>query len=132
MGLFGGLIKNTVGRIFPKNTVVGKILGSDRKAGTGLIGNVFEKKAKAKNEAPKTQTSGLLMPNIIGHQGSLLGSGSNIKSAILGQSGIFSGSSGSAQVSTGKDQTKALVPIVIAIAVAFGLLLFGGKIKIGK
>lgn len=44
MGLLDGLVKN----VFPKNTKLGKLLGSTRKSGTGIIGGIFEKKEKAR------------------------------------------------------------------------------------
>tara|TARA_Y100001972_G_C7472276_1_gene240422 strand:- start:155 stop:484 length:330 start_codon:yes stop_codon:yes gene_type:complete len=45
---------------------------------------------------------------------------------------LFGGVSGSGGISFGKDQTKALIPIVLAVAGAIALMIWGGVFKIGK
>lgn len=45
---------------------------------------------------------------------------------------LFSGLSGSGGISFGADQSKALIPIVLAVAVAFAVMFFGGVFKFGK
>lgn len=108
MGLFGGILKRTIGNIFPKNTKVGQFLGSTRTAGSGVIGKVFEKK-----EAERV-AAGLPYGKQIANKKDM---------------GLFSGISGG--VSFGKNQTiiLALAGVIFAVALAAtrGFGLFAGK-----